>query len=206
MNTIDAEQQKRLERALHAGLSIRAAATYAGVNKTTAHRYFHMLPSLICPCGEPLPHKQWCAHRVAMSPNRQAFLQRFSRVRPETIAKWARMKTNILAAIEDGAFLCSMDHDAMKDLKRFYELKPTYLEYVNGEPRFVAVAEPEEQTSSFDLFAAVERLHPVSRRFVKALIDGASVLEAAMECKISDEALAIVLPELRVYLRPYLYD
>lgn len=204
MNVIGPEEHQKLMAAFRTGLSIRSSAVYAGVHRKTAQSYFHQQPPMTCPCGAPLPHKFWCSFRVSLSPGRQSFLKRFAPVRPETLKGWGDMKVAIERSLKECSWLCSVDHAAVAELRRFYQPPQFGLEFRDERPCLVAIAEATQEHTSFSLFAALEQLHPAVKRFVLALIDGANISEASTESGISDEALVLVMPRLKVFLRPYL--
>lgn len=87
MQINDLERHK-LEKAYYAGLSIRAAARFAGVAKQTAHTVYKSLSPIQCPCGRSREHKGWCEYRVALSPARREFLMTLVPVRATTVEHW----------------------------------------------------------------------------------------------------------------------
>lgn len=208
MNLIAPEKHDRLLTALGAGLSIRAAATYAAVNRGTSLRYAQMLPQRICRCGRAA-HNGWCQARVALSASRQQFLTRIvagGNIKPETLIRWAALKEEILAALVSAERICEVGESALSELRRFYSPNKTGTEFQGEDARLIAIADAtqENDASSYSLFAALKKLHPAVQRFCRAVIDGATMSEAADECGVSREHLSAVLPPLRVFLRPYL--
>lgn len=209
MRFISSDQQDVLRNAFQAGLSIRSAARFAGVAKGTAQRYFRMMPPLLCPCGRELPHKSWCTYRVALSPRRQEVLMRLCQggVKDETMARWLRLRDDVLSAVSGGRWLATIDAAGMSELRRFYDPSASWgFEYARDTVRIVAVADATQETTalSYDLFAALDTLPDPVKRFCVAIIEGASVREAADESRLSDDDLARELPPLREFLRPYL--
>lgn len=73
-NHLPPSKERCLMTALRSGMSIRAAARYAGVARATAHKYSHGV-SARCPCGDDARHRGWCSYRVSRSPRRRAFLR-----------------------------------------------------------------------------------------------------------------------------------
>lgn len=64
-----------IARSFFEGLSVRQVARRHGISKITAAQYRpNGLPA--CACGQPHGHRGWCAVRFALSPARQAVLQR----------------------------------------------------------------------------------------------------------------------------------
>jgi hypothetical protein len=53
------------------------------------------------------------------------------------------------------------------------------------------------------LLAALDKLHPLLKRLVLNVLDGADLQEAAAHAGIAAEVLPTVLPRLRLFLRPY---
>lgn len=205
MNLVSSDQYHKLTAGFRSGLSIRASAMFADVANNTALRYFNQQPPIVCPCGRALPHKGWCAHRVAMSPARQRFLSSVRNIKAETSAKWIRLKGEVISALGSGSWLVTVDSEAMADLRRFYRPQAAAFEFVGEEARFIAVTEATQDNISFSLFAALEKLHPAVRKFCLAIIDGASMHEAADEAGISRDELSTVLPPLKTFLSPYLF-
>lgn len=206
MNVLDYTSQEKLLSAFGAGLSIRAAAAFADVNRKTADRYFKQQPPILCPCGRPLPHREWCSWRVAMSPSRQRFLSSFARggIKNTTLDRWGDLKTQVQAALAGKDRLCAVDQTALSELKRFYTIPNMGWEGSGENSRMVAIADATQESTSFALFAALDRLHPAVKKFVLAITDGAGVEDAAAESGLSDAALAKVMPRLKVFLKPYL--
>lgn len=70
--------------------------------------------------------------------------------------------------------------------------------------RIIAV-EPVQERSSFQLFAALEKLNPRVRRFVLLLSEGGEIEEAAANVGFDAATLAVLLPRLRVFLDPFVH-
>lgn len=216
MHYINSEKYDKLTSAFRASLSIRNAACYAGVSLNTAKRYFHMLPPMVCPCGRELPHRALCDYRIAISPARQAYLKSVTdgRINDLSLERWVVYREKIIHALNNTNFLCITDQAEFEgfkklyqqppDLKRFYNPPTQGVEWYNDKAQVICVQNATQEDSSIALYTALEKLHPSVRKFCLALIDGASIQEAADECGISRDELATVLPPLRVFLKPYL--
>lgn len=73
-----------IEKALRAGMSIRAAARHVGCARGTARKLYRILAAgrgaFQCACGRPSVHQGWCSARFAASPRRQAVLRAMRKV------------------------------------------------------------------------------------------------------------------------------
>jgi hypothetical protein len=120
------------------------------------------------------------------------------------LADWAVMRLEILEAVRGYKNLCSVDNEAVTELKKFYHIPQFGFEHDGRQGRIVAISQPSQENTSFQLFAALEKLHPIVKRFVTNIVDGATVREAADECGLADRELAKILPPLKVFLKPLL--
>lgn len=102
MNVLSKDKIERLEALFAAGFTIRQAARKANVNRQTAQRYQAKGPIFLCPCGKPKTHKGWCKIRVAKSPNRQKFLERFASggIKRSTRKRWQREQVDANTTVE----------------------------------------------------------------------------------------------------------
>lgn len=80
------------------GFSHRAIATKLEINRGTTRKYVKLFGPEKCPCGQPATHKAWCSVRVALSPNRQKFLDGWTIIRPETKRFWAKYAADVEAS------------------------------------------------------------------------------------------------------------
>lgn len=198
MNVIPAEKREMLLTALRAGLSIRKSAVYAGVKRTTAARYFYMLPPMTCPCGRSLPHRGWCDHRSAIS----AGHRRRAQIRSENSAEaqanlllWRPLIIEIQAALRFS-----------KGIARLEEQYPGIFQMPEAawaDDARVPIQQPANEIS-VGLMAALDKLHPKVKRFVLAIVDGESLEDAASENDLSDDDLGKILPKLKAFLAPHL--
>jgi hypothetical protein len=214
MNSIRPEQSRKLNAAFNAGFSVRGAARYAGVDKKTGFRYFNQLSPMTCLCGRKLPHQFWCAWRVSMSEGRQNFLKAFARgnIKPATRHSWDQKRLQIMEILKSATLLLPMHQADLDDLRRFYDPAAPYaFEYSpaskwgrDTQITAVGVVMPTQENSSFALFAAMEQLHPAVQNMLHAIIDGASIDDAAIESGIGADELLTVMPRLKLFLAPYL--
>jgi hypothetical protein len=68
------EIRRDLRLAFKLGLSIRAAAKFAGCSNPTALKWARAYPQRLCGCGR-LAHNGWCRWRFERSPLRQAYVR-----------------------------------------------------------------------------------------------------------------------------------
>jgi len=77
-NFIQKEKISQIYDFFRAGEGIIPVSRLVGVAKRTAQSYRKRLilsePKLLCPCGKPLGHTEWCSFRFAKSPARQKFI------------------------------------------------------------------------------------------------------------------------------------
>lgn len=71
--------------------------------------------------------------------------------------------------------------------------------------RVVAVTEAVQGSRSTELFDAIGTLPTDAQQFVQAILDGAELHEAAAEVELDGANLDALLPQLRDFLRPYLF-
>jgi hypothetical protein len=76
-------------------------------------------------------------------------------------------------------------------------------EFVNDIPQVIAAVNADQEETQFALLAALDKLHPLLKRLVLNVLDGADLQEAAAHAGIAAEVLPTVLPRLRLFLRPY---
>ncbi len=71
--------------------------------------------------------------------------------------------------------------------------------------RIVGLAEAVQDSDLVQLRSAMQRLSPSVRGMLTSIIEGVEIEDAAREMQIDETQLSILLPRLRVFLRPYLY-
>lgn len=218
MNILSLIKQQKLHTAFLAGLGIRASAREAGVNRKTAVRYFvdsgaHHL----CKCGKPAIHRGWCSYRVSRSRPRQIFLMKQFNAGINAAQQWSNLQSDIsgaLAALVPLHTLAIYKTAATQrrisnvdpDLRRNFDAYGTGRgwEYApDGLASHVAIT-PELTGAPIALLKATETLHPVVRRFVFSIIEGADVEGAASEVGLSEQNVQLLMPRLKVFLEPYL--
>lgn len=84
--TRERNRQRRIDQAarlVRQGFSIRRLADALNVSYMTALTYRHIVlketGTLYCACGQQMGHRGWCKFRIAVSPERQAYLDRCAR-------------------------------------------------------------------------------------------------------------------------------
>lgn len=69
------EKRSSLRLALQMGMSIRAAARFAGYSRPSAQKWASKWRiHSNCRCGRPASHRGWCSWRLRLSPARRMFL------------------------------------------------------------------------------------------------------------------------------------
>ena len=125
MNTIKNEAKERLLHHFLEGGTMNGAERLGIVAKDTASSYFYKFQSeghvFVCPCGNGLSHRGWCAFRFLKSPSRQAFIYRWVKhhrlYRPSIGVVWRPEPTVFLTTkscshrgcvfkIEEGESIC----------------------------------------------------------------------------------------------------
>lgn len=89
-------QRRELKRMLLAGVPVRMAAKALGCAHKTVIRYYRLWDVRAnCPCGLPSTHQGWCAWRVALAPDRRAWLW----------TQWQRCSMTDLSTLIDRAIV-----------------------------------------------------------------------------------------------------
>lgn len=90
-------RERRIDQAaqlLRQGLSVRRLADALNISEATALTYRQVVIKetgiLYCACGKEIGHKGWCRFRIAISPERQAYLKR--------CAEKSQLRYNVIAA------------------------------------------------------------------------------------------------------------
>lgn len=77
-NFIPSAKKQRAIALLNAGESIRRTAVEVGIAPMTANRLRKLIiaekGTILCPCGKPGGHHEWCGYRISKHPNRVAWL------------------------------------------------------------------------------------------------------------------------------------
>lgn len=88
------------------------------------------------------------------------------------------------------------------EIKRFYAVpRLAFGDGAEFGQRVIAV-DPVQEQSSFQLFAALEKLDPRVKKFVLSVSECGEIEEAAASAGINAATVAILLPRLKVFLDP----
>jgi hypothetical protein len=88
-------------------------------------------------------------------------------------------------------------------LRRFYT--HTTVRFGESEGERVISIEPEQEQTSFELYRALERLHPKVQRFVLSVSECGEIEEAAASVGFDPTTVAILLPKLKLFLDPFVH-
>jgi hypothetical protein len=88
-------------------------------------------------------------------------------------------------------------------LGRFYAYATVRFGESEGE-RVISI-EPEQEYTSFELYRALERLHPKVQRFVLSVSECGEIEEAAASVGFDAATVTMLLPKLKVFLDPFVH-
>lgn len=89
------------------------------------------------------------------------------------------------------------------DIRSLYT--PHIVRFGENQGERVISTEPEQERSSFQLYDALDRLHPRVKEFVIAAINTGEISSAAEIAGLGAAEIALLLPRLKLFLNPYLH-
>jgi hypothetical protein len=87
--------------------------------------------------------------------------------------------------------------------ERWYQ-PPSKVFFGEETGEIVALAEADQEQSVFLMHDALQRLHPIVRKFVLVAGETGDLAEAAIASGLRDAQVATILPRLRTFLGPML--
>jgi len=90
------------------------------------------------------------------------------------------------------------------DIARWYQPPAERIYFGEETGEIVALVEPDQEQSGFLMHDALQKLHPIVRKFVLVASDTGDLVEAASAAGLNQAQVATILPRLRDFLRPML--